>query len=210
MLCHVPQKIPFRTPLYVPTHAGVEPPAGAVVGPAVPGRIAVVVSVRGGERPVVVVVGFAEAQSVSRGAGVPADRQPVAQPLAGHSELVVLRMLRHPVEVLQLHAQHHVAVAGQPNSPPSRFPKPDWYSAQVRSKLTLPSWRRCRRVHPPPSRSMSQTTGKLLLRRSGVTRVEQTSDHQSGFAARDSRHSTSSPSSLGRAASSIPSGLLCA
>lgn len=47
------------------SHAGIEPPTGAVVGPAVPGGVPVVVPVRGGERPVVVVVGLAEAQSIT-------------------------------------------------------------------------------------------------------------------------------------------------
>lgn len=53
------------SPVEVCSHAGIEPPSGAVVGPAVPGRVAVVVSVRGGEGPVVVVVTFAEAQSIT-------------------------------------------------------------------------------------------------------------------------------------------------
>lgn len=94
-------------------HAGIEPPAGAVVGPAVPGRIAVVVPVRGGEQPVVVIVAAAEAQGIARGARVSAHRQPVAHPLARHPELRVLGILHLPVKVLQLHPQHHVPVPGQ-------------------------------------------------------------------------------------------------
>lgn len=53
------------SPVEVCSHAGIKPPAGAVVGPAVPGWIAVVVPVRGGERPVVVIVTSAEAQSIT-------------------------------------------------------------------------------------------------------------------------------------------------
>lgn len=55
------------------------------------------------------------------------------------------------------------------NSPPSSSPNPDRYSAQVRLKFTLPSCRRWMRVHPPPPSSMSQYTGTLLLRMSGIT-----------------------------------------
>lgn len=101
------------SPVEVCSHARVKPPAGAVIGPAVPGRVAVIVPVRGGERPVVVVVTFAEAESITCRARVSSHRQPVAQTLARHLEVRVLCVLHHPVEVLQLHAQHHVPVPGQ-------------------------------------------------------------------------------------------------
>lgn len=105
--------LPVVSPVEVCRHARVEPPTGAVIRAAVPGRIAVMVPVRGGERPVVVIIHFAEAESITSGTGVSAYRQSVAQPLACNPELLVLRRLRHPAEVLQLHPQHHVPVPGQ-------------------------------------------------------------------------------------------------
>lgn len=101
------------SPVEVCSHACIKPPAGAVVGPAVPGWIAVVVPVRGGERPVVVIISFAEAESITCSARVPAHCQPVAHPFTSHLELLVLCILHHPVKVLQLHPQHHVPVPGQ-------------------------------------------------------------------------------------------------
>lgn len=100
-------------PVEVGRHAGVKPPAGAVVGPAVPGGVAVVVPVRRGERPVAVIVLFAEAESITCGARVTAYCQSIAQAFAGHLELLVLRIPRQPVKILQLHPQHHLPVAGQ-------------------------------------------------------------------------------------------------
>lgn len=108
--CVLPQVV---SPVEVRGHAGVEPPSGAVVGAAVPGWISVVVPVRGGERPVVVIVRLAEAESVPRGAGVAPHRQPVEQTLTRHLEVLVLCVLLHPVEVLQLHPQHRVPVPRQ-------------------------------------------------------------------------------------------------
>lgn len=95
------------------SHAGIKPPAGAVVGPAVPGWIPVVVPVRGGKRPVVVIIAFAEAQSITCGTRVPAHCQSVAHPFTCHPEMRVLCILHLPVKVLQLHPQHHVPVPGQ-------------------------------------------------------------------------------------------------
>lgn len=118
-------------PVEVCSHAGVKPPPGAVVGPAVPGWIAVIVPVRGGERLVVVIVAFAEAKSITRGTRVTSDRQPVALTLTRHLELLVLRVLHHSVKVLQLYPQHHVSVPGQqvyhiitqPKLPPVQLPE---------------------------------------------------------------------------------------
>lgn len=94
-------------------HAGVKPPARAVVGPAVPRRIAVMVPVRGGKRPVVVIITLAEAQSITCSTRVPAHCQPVAHSFTCHPELRVLGVLHLPFKVLQLHPQHHVSVPGQ-------------------------------------------------------------------------------------------------
>lgn len=95
------------------SHAGIKPPAGAVVGATVPGWIAVVVPIRRGERPVVVIITSAKAESITCSTRVTAYSQSVAHPFTCHSELFVLCILHHPVKVLQLHPQHHIPVPGQ-------------------------------------------------------------------------------------------------
>lgn len=101
------------SPVEVCSHTGIKPPAGAIVGSTIPGGVAVVILIRGGEGLIVVVVHSAEEQSITCGACVTAHRQSVLQLLTSNAEVRVLRMLPHTIEVLQLHPKHHVPVMGQ-------------------------------------------------------------------------------------------------
>ena len=159
-------------------HAGIKPPPWAVVRPAVPRQVPVVVPVRGGERPVVVVVVLVEPQGVARG--------PPSSPLrTGGSAAArwppwTARTLRTlspprsppapPAAPCPWPASGSVSSrCPAQNSPPLISPNPSRYSAHVRLKLTLPSWRRWMTVQPPPWCSMSHNAGKGLYLGSGAT-----------------------------------------
>lgn len=95
-------------PVEVGGHAGVEPPAGAVVGAAVSGGVHVVVTVGRGEELLVVVEVLVEADGIPSSPTVSTDRQAVAQELICHIELVIFCIFPDTLKVLQLNTQNRV------------------------------------------------------------------------------------------------------
>lgn len=95
-------------PVEVGRHAGVKPPARAVVGAAVSRGVHVIVTVGCREKLLVMVEVLVETYGIPSCSTVSADGEPVAQVFISHVELVVLCIFPDTLKVLQLNAQNHV------------------------------------------------------------------------------------------------------